>query len=128
MARIRNRPEQKLQQEIGQYLDFALPKDAFWFAVPNAARRGVVEAMNFKRMGMKAGIPDIVIIHCGLAFACEIKTGKGKLSPAQVLMHYRLARAGMRVAVCRSIEDVETALVGWAFPLAARFRRAPKAA
>ena len=102
----RQRPEQALQRQVMQWLDFCLPPDAFAFAVPNAARRGLVDGAWMKATGMRAGVPDLVIIHRGKAVFVELKAGRGKLTVAQELMHERLTLCGAIVATFNSFDTV----------------------
>lgn len=72
-------------------------------------------------LGMKKGVPDIILIHDSRAHFIELKSAKGVLSPAQREVHEALARAGCPVAVCRNIDDVR-ALFGptgrwWPIPI-----------
>ena len=111
--RILNRPEQALQLQVAKYLDLALPNDAVWFHVPNAAKRGVVAGAMNKRLGVKAGVPDIAIIHTGAVYFIELKAPGGKASEAQDDMIHQLAEAGAHCAVLSSLDLVIGALKMW---------------
>ena len=102
----RKSPEADLQIAVAQYLNLALPKGAIWFAVPNGGTRNLREAVKFKRMGVKAGIPDIIILHQSKAFCIELKSGNGVVSKVQKAMMLALFEAGFVVAVCRSLDEV----------------------
>jgi len=109
----RRRDEDRLQTSIVEFLRLALP-DHVTFAIPNAARRSVVEGAAMKRTGTVAGIPDLAIIApLGQAHFLEVKTAKGKPSQAQREVHARFATLGIPFAVVRSINDVRTALAAW---------------
>jgi len=55
-----------------------------YFHVPNGGKRGVVTAMNMKRIGVRAGVPDLVILSSdGRAMFCELKGPKGSMNGAQ---------------------------------------------
>lgn len=112
--------ESATQTSVMQFLDNALPDDAFAFHVPNGGKRNVIEGAKLKRMGVKAGVPDICIIYRGWAYGIEMKSGKGKLSMPQIVTHSHLARAGLHVQTCRTALEVESALKGWEIPLRAR--------
>lgn len=119
MRKIRNRPEQALHLAVASFLNVALPRDSFFFHVPNAAVRSLVEGGIFKRMATRAGVPDLIILYQGRAYAIELKADKGELSEAQIETHTAFARAGIPVAVCKSLEGVEEALRSWGFELRA---------
>lgn len=101
-----NRPEEALQRAVAQYLDLALPTDAVWFHVPNGGGRSKAEAGVLKAMGVKAGVPDIYILHNGKSLFIELKPPKRYLSNAQKEMTRKLLLANARVDVCRSLDQV----------------------
>ena len=57
-------------------------------------------------LGVKAGIPDLLIVHRGRLIAVELKVPNGRLSPAQRDMHQRLALAGAVVTTCTSLDEL----------------------
>ena len=115
----RNHPEEALQRATAAYLDLALPTDAVFFHPPNGGARSRAEAGIFKAMGVKAGVPDIIVIHQGRVAAIELKAPGGTLSPAQKNMHARLSLAGALVYTAMRIEQVEGFLRGCGVPLRA---------
>lgn len=107
VSRTRRQPERELHTAVAQYLDLALPGDAIWFPVPNASKRGKIQAANMKRAGeFRAGIPDIILVYRTRVVGIELKVSKGVLSPAQEDIHHRLTLAGAVVAVIRSLDDL----------------------
>lgn len=108
----RNRPEQALQIATASYLDLALPEDAVWFHPPNGGARSKAEAGIFKAMGVKAGVPDIIIIWRGRVIAIELKAPNGRLSTAQKDMHAYLTQAGAFVYTATDVAGVEGYLRG----------------
>jgi len=106
----RKHDEDDLHVAIASYLDMALPHNAYYFTIPNGGYRNKIEAYRLKRMGVKAGVSDIIILFSDddgkhVLFA-ELKTTLGKLSPAQKLFFYAMERMGIPCAICRSIEDL----------------------
>jgi len=114
------RPEQALHQQVSRYLDVALPKTATWFHPANGGYRRKVEAKILKSMGVKAGVPDLVIIWEGRAYFIELKAGTGKLTEHQVEMMRCLTGAGAGWRCCTSLDGVIETLEGWGIPLKAR--------
>ena len=55
----------------------------------------------------RVGVSDILGVYKGKAFALEVKSKKGKLSPDQVLFLQDWVANGGVGAVVRSVEDVE---------------------
>lgn len=76
--------------------------------VPNGGKRPKGEAGRLKAMGVRPGVPDLLLpIPSGnwSGLAVELKSPTGRLSPAQAAWLDRLEQAGYLVAVCRSIEE-----------------------
>lgn len=113
------RPEQALQRAVRSYLDAALPDGSWWSGINNNPRSPTHGAI-LKGMGCRAGIPDIHITWRSVSHWIELKAARGAVSSSQRREIARLEVAGARVAVCRSVEDVEAALVKWGIPLKMR--------
>ena len=79
-------------------------------------RAGIGYMVKLKRMGLKAGIPDLCIIYNGRAFFIELKTPKGVLSQVQKERQVELAGAGAHIDVCRSVDDVRETLKYFLIP------------
>ena len=67
------------------------------------------------KLGALPGFPDLlVMIPAGIGvaqiLAIELKTPRGRLSPAQILMRRRFRAAGWPFLVARRLEDVEAIL------------------
>ena len=81
--------------------------------IPNGGSRNVIEAAKFKKMGVKAGVPDLQLlvpnslIH-GLWI--ELKSKKGKLQPSQRLMMQRLEEQGYLCKVCFGAHELREAV------------------
>ena len=109
--------EAQLQKQVFNYLLWALPDDAVPFAVPNGGSRDWREAVNLKKTGTTAGIPDLEILYGGRALFVELKATDGALSKSQKYTIPRIERAGSPVAVCRSLDEVKTFLAEQGVPL-----------
>lgn len=72
----------------------ALPGVVSWHT-PNGGKRDRVEAIRFKMIGVRAGIPDYLFLWGGL-YGLEFKEpDEGSLSRAQLELHPQLRAAGM---------------------------------
>ena len=106
--------EHQVQVAICQYLDV---RKVMYFAIPNGGKRNITTATKLKKEGVKAGVPDLCIIHEGQAFFLEVKKpatlgkGKGRLSVAQKEMIPRLEEAGAEVKIVYSVADVIEACI-----------------
>lgn len=71
---------------------------------------------NFGTLGSAVGVSDILGIYKGRFLAIEVKTERGKLSPAQERFIQNINDNGGIAFVARSIDDVENNLhlkMGW---------------
>lgn len=85
--------ERKLQSDIRNYLTL----HGIEFINP---------PMN-KRSSLPPGWCDFSLAYRGVPVAIEAKTEVGKLEPEQAALHPKLAKAGWRVIVARSVADVQ---------------------
>lgn len=96
-----------MHRSVAQWLNVALTDKAFWFHPPNGGSRSKAEAGAFKAMGVKAGVPDIIVIYGGVVHAIELKPKGRYPSKAQRDCHLELVNSGARVLpIARSIDDV----------------------
>jgi len=79
--------ESILQQQIVLYLeDKKLYYQFRYWHTPNEGKRKVWYLKKLKKMGMKSGVPDLILEFPQSKFVyCEIKMPKGRLSNAQKL-------------------------------------------
>ncbi len=108
--------EDHLQLQCAQYCDLmGWP----WFHTPNEGKREIRYAAKLKRLGVKAGVPDIMICRavphlpppaatCMIYYngvAVELKVGKANPTPKQRKWLARLKADGWLVGVCRTFEE-----------------------
>jgi hypothetical protein len=116
VVRAPNRqPEQALQRAVVHYLAVALTP-ASWFSTFPAGGGGYLRGAILKGIGLKAGVPDLLLIHAGRVRFLELKSGKGRVSEAQEACAAALLAAGTTVVVVRSLEAVKQALLDWDIP------------
>lgn len=109
MRRSRQRPEDAIQRAVFQHLRARGAPGVFAFHVPNGGKRKPVEAAIFKSLGVQAGVPDIILIRAGHAYALELKAPGGRLSPNQIETHEKLRSAGVDPYVAYGLDDA----LGW---------------
>lgn len=110
--------EGQIQSSIMRFLDAALPASYFAFHVPNGGKRDKIAAAILKREGVRAGVPDIIILRTGgTAAMLEVKKEGGKLSPHQRQFRDWCAENGFPFAVVRSVEDARETLAEWRIPM-----------
>lgn len=104
--------EDSLQKAVAKYLDAI---GSFWFHCPNGGSRHGLEAAKLKQMGVKAGIPDCIIIdgrHGYAGLAIELKVGYNKPSEFQMQIMDKLVERNWMVLVSWSLDEV-IAAVDW---------------
>lgn len=87
--------EEAIQAEL---VRMARVRGLFVFHCPNGGQRSAREGAAFKRIGVVAGIPDLIFaLKDGRTVFVEVKTQKGTLSDAQKAVHAELERLGHQV-------------------------------
>jgi hypothetical protein len=105
-ARAALSSERKIHTAIVDYLNAVLPDSHMTVHLYNNPRSAAAGAAA-KRMGMLAGIPDLMIIRpLGRIVFIEVKKEGGRLNPAQIAFRLFCRQWGVHHAVCRSIADV----------------------
>lgn len=114
----RQRIEDKLQIDAVAYLRLVLDHERYCVAaIRNEGKRSAAEGAKAKAMGLKAGIPDLIIIGpLGASYFIELKTETGKLTSEQDDMRLWMIGNGVPHAICRSLDDVHTAINSWNIP------------
>lgn len=111
--------EFELHVQIIDYLQARLGPGSVIHHSPNEGNHKIQYRVKQKRMGVRAGWPDLEIfvsktwwqtdVNWSPIFL-EIKTKTGRLSSAQKQVQQELRSAGCHVATVRSVEDVEVFL------------------
>lgn len=112
--------ESELQAAAAVFLNMALPHEAIAHHSPNEGKRGWQAQRDIKRNGMVKGFPDWVILWQSRAYLIELKAPKKYPTPEQRAVHQRLRAAGFPVFICRSLVEIEMALVSVGIPLSAK--------
>lgn len=61
-----------------------------------------------KGLGVKAGVPDLVILRAGRAFLLELKADEGRLSDRQRDAHAAIERSGAVVGTAKGVDEALT--------------------
>jgi hypothetical protein len=102
--------EQAIQRAIASYLDISLPDDVFYTAVNPIPGKTPAAGAISQAMGMKAGVPDLLLCFNGKFVGIEVKKEGGYLDKKQKVIHAHITHAGGRVFTARSIDDVQEIL------------------
>jgi len=113
-------PEDILQMQVVRALKIVCP-DALFYHCPNGGSRHPREARKFKDMGVLPGVADLCfVLPDGRAGFIEMKADKGRQTPPQRLFQEAVTGKGAAYAVCRSLDEVLSTLLGWGFTIRAR--------
>jgi hypothetical protein len=106
------RSEERLHRAVVDLLRIYENRGLLAFChVSNGEWRHKATGGRLKAMGVRAGVPDLLIwADGGHCFGVELKAGTGKLSPAQTFWHATLETLGHRVYVVRSLDEMEAVL------------------
>ena len=69
--------EDTIHRAVVGHLKVRARKGCIYWHTPNGGARGKTEAARFVGLGVKAGIPDLVIIMGGEIYGLELKADKG---------------------------------------------------
>ena len=110
----RGTPEADLQRAVVTALRFALPKGAIIHHCANevteAGPRGAKRQAILTGMGIHPGFSDLMILCEGRVLFLELKSVKGRLSPAQEAFRDAVTAQGFGWALVRSLDDALGAL------------------
>lgn len=115
----RRTPEADLQRAVVTALRFALPKGAIVHHSANeiteAGPRGARKQAILVGMGVYPGFADLVILWEGRALFLELKSPKGRLTPAQEAFRDTVLAQGFGWALVRTLDDALGALADHGF-------------
>lgn len=113
MISKRRRPEQAMQQAVMRHLELRGTPGAFWFHVANGGYRTQIEAAIFKSLGVRPGVPDLILLHEGRMYGLELKAGRNGLTPSQRTAHTLMRVAGATVETATGIDEALHVLSEW---------------
>jgi hypothetical protein len=120
----RKAPERDFHWAVAKYLNAALPEGYWWTSIP-AGGGGFHRGVDWNKRGYKAGTPDLVVFRpnpyhedgdLGDTLWLELKAATGSLSQVQKDVHAHLKALGHRVAVVKTLDEVEAELAEFCFP------------
>lgn len=107
--------EAQLHRAVAQYLRRVLTPPAFFSTFP-AGGGGRVRGAQLKAMGLRAGMPDLLVFAPGKIVGLELKAKKGTVSVHQSLTAEAFRQCDMSYLICRSVADVSLALRAFNVP------------
>jgi hypothetical protein len=102
--------EQEVQRAVIDHLRWRGQRDAYWFHVGNGGWRSPAEARVFAGLGVRPGVPDLILIRAGTTYGLELKADNGgRLSDAQRDAQEAMRLAGAIVHTAVGLDDA----IGW---------------
>jgi hypothetical protein len=115
----RGTPEADLQRAVVQALRFALPRTAIIHHCANEVTepgpRGAKRQAILVGMGVHPGFADLMVLSDGRVLFLELKSLRGRLSPAQAAFRDAVLAQGFGWALVRSIDEALGALADHGF-------------
>lgn len=107
-----SRPEEALHRAVARLLALYEARGLLKFChVPNGGYRRKAEAGVFRALGVKTGVPDLLVwLPGGRHVQIELKAAGGKLSDRQAEWIVGIHKFGVTVHVCRSLDEVMAVL------------------
>lgn len=109
--------EEKEQIMLFQWAEIAAynyPELKTMYHVPNEGKRSKISGSRFKQMGLRSGVPDIIlpVAHGGyIGLAIEMKYGRNTLTDNQRKWLDMLKKAGHMTAVCYSFDEAKNVIL-----------------
>jgi hypothetical protein len=108
-----NLSEAEIHIAIADLLRRAASPGVSWFHPANGELRDIRTAARLKKMGVRPGIPDLMITIGGRMHGLELKTAKGRTSPAQIAMHDEMRASGVVIEIAHGIQAAVDCLKRW---------------
>lgn len=105
--------EEAIHRSLVRHLEVLCRPGVVWWHTPNGERRDKATGGRLKAMGVKAGVPDLLLLREGRLYGIELKREGGRTSKGQGAMLDQMSGAGAEVAVCMGLDAALAALKGW---------------
>ena len=109
----RAQPEAAIQRAVFDHIRARGARGLFAFHPANGGYRKPVEAARLKGLGVRAGTPDVILIHNGRVYGLEIKVPGGRASAAQLGALAAMERAGAYTCIAEGVDPAIACLEGW---------------
>jgi hypothetical protein len=97
--------EADIQRGVIQHLRARAASGVFFFHCPNGGWRSRVEASILSGMGVRAGVPDLILIRGSRIYGLELKTPTGRLSREQKKVLDEMRACGVDTGVARGLTE-----------------------
>jgi len=106
--------ENQIHEAVVEHLRIRGRRDVPWFHVPNGELRDPGTAAKLQRMGVLAGVPDLLLLIAGRLHGLELKRERGgRESIEQQAVHAELRSAGAVVETAYGLDQALEVLESW---------------
>ena len=105
--------EQDIQRAVFAHIAQRGVPGLFAFHPANGGYRRPIEAKILQGQGVRAGVPDVILIHAGHTYALEIKTKGGRATQKQLEAIAAMEAAGAYCCVAEGLDRALAVLEGW---------------
>jgi len=113
-ARLQPRFEASLQISVAEWLARFGKPGLIWFHAANERQCSMRQGAYLKRMGVKAGVPDVCIVRPGgTAAFLELKSRDGRQTPEQQAFEQLCKANDSPYAIARTIDEAISTLTAW---------------
>lgn len=113
MRARRASPEAQIQRAVFQHIKQRAMPGVFAFHVPNGGYRKPIEAAIMKGMGVRAGVPDVMVIYQGNVYALELKAEGGRPTENQFKAVEDIRNAGGHAVIVEGLDRALRCLETW---------------
>ena len=108
--------EDGLQIIAASWLTANLHPSVIWWHTPNGGLRNPVVAKKLSAMGVRPGIPDLLLDWPDGRLAIELKSARGRVSKEQKDVGALMEAAGRPWHVARSLDEVRRLIAQYRVP------------
>jgi uncharacterized SAM-binding protein YcdF (DUF218 family) len=108
--------ERQIHKGIAALLKLNASPGVVWTHIANERRCSPREGAFLKALGVRAGVPDFLILVGGqspITYFLEVKTPKGRLSTEQKRFQADVEKIGIVYAIARSIDEAHRYFKVW---------------
>jgi hypothetical protein len=105
--------EQDIQRAVFQHIAIRGVPNLFAFHPANGGYRRPIEARILQGQGVRAGVPDVILIHDGRTYALELKVEGGRATAKQLDAIAAMEAAGAYCAVAEGLDRALAVLEAW---------------
>jgi hypothetical protein len=106
-------PEAQIQRCVFQHLRARGAPGVCAFHPANGGYRKPIEAKILQGLGVRAGVPDVIVIHQGRCYALELKAEGGRATPKQLEAIAAMEAAGAYCCIAEGLDRALACLESW---------------